>query len=255
MSKEYDPSGFMRSVDELRRKQRRAASEPTGGHGCENGWRYTELGEAYRCPECNSEDALARAHEKIAASGIGERYLDTEWADLELVDPLPRIKAVAENIGAVVDSGECALFHGDPGSGKTQAAVLLVKAAILAGYTARIENLGRLALDIRDSYSTPNMVTEAATVRELSEVDLLILDDVGAGETKGAAVEQRVLYLVTEARQNAVRPTVVTTNLTPTELAKTIGKRIINRLMPLETIAFAHKRNFRKRQGSTKGAW
>lgn len=245
-------------VDALKRRQGTAKPEPAvdWGHGCDDGWKYDENGDAYPCPECEREKQLRRAEEQIGSSGIGPRYLGLEWADLELVDPLPRVKDACARIDTVIEAGESALFHGKPGTGKTQAAVLLVKATIRAGYTARVENLGRLGVNIRAGYDDRlKGPSEARVVDLLSRVDLLVFDDIGAGETSNAAIEQRILYLVTEARQNAVKPTVITTNLGTEAFAKNVGQRIVNRLMPLTTIAFSHGRNFRRPASHSGGAW
>jgi hypothetical protein len=74
---------------------------------------------------------------------------------------------------------------------------------------------------------------------------------VGAGEAVEGNVERRLLYFVTEERQNQKRPTVITTNLSVTELRSLVGLRIINRLMPLEVLNFTHGRNFRIPVGAT----
>lgn len=229
---------------------------------CDHGhvWIYDEQESARgydprvgMCPQCRNQARLRELQREIEASGIGERYFHTEWEDLELIDPMPRIKAATERITEVIESGENALLHGPPGGGKTQAAVLLVKAAIRAGHSARLDNLGRLGMDIRAGYDGDG-ASEAQTVNDLAAVGLLVLDDIGAGETGTAKVEQRILYLVTEARQNAQAPTVLTTNLTPQSLAATLGGRIVNRLQPLASIGFSHGRNFRKPTGQ-EGLW
>lgn len=199
-----------------------------------------------RCPVCEYERELQACERCIEVSGIGSRYFGLEWSDLDMVDPMPRIKAACERIGSVLDAGHNMLLTGEPGSGKTQAAVLCMKAAIRKGYSARLGNLGRLALDIRASYGREaGSSTEAQVVRELSAVDLLVLDDMGAGETVSAEVERRVLYLVLEARQNAAKSSVLTTNLSPQKLQNTIGARIMNRLNPLAIVPFTHGKNYR----------
>ena len=204
------------------------------------------------CPRCDAEKARARTEREIRDAGIGERYWHVEWEDLEDVPPVTHLRRAADSIGDVLASGDSLLLHGPPGSGKTQAAVLLLKAAINTGRSARLENLGMLSARIREGYDGDGP-SEAGVIEGMSGVDLLVLDDIGAGETGAAKIEKRVLYLVTEARQNARRSTIVTTNLSPQELTDAIGARIINRLQPLEVLAFRHGRNFRK--PTTRTAW
>lgn len=215
---------------------------------CLDGYCYVEQDgndAALTCPVCRNEKALAKAQAAIERSGIGVRYWGLEWRDLEQLDPLPRIETACGRIGEVVSAGHNLVLIGAPGCGKTQSAVMIIKAAIRAGYTAHLENLGRVSADIREGYSSRDAISEAGVIRQLSETDVLVLDDLGAGETANAEVERRVLYLVMEARQNAAKPTIVTTNLTLTELSKAVGVRIMNRLQPMASITFAHGKNFR----------
>ena len=223
-------------------------------NACNAGFIELEEGLVAKCPICQTNAEHRKFLEQLNLSGIGERYHHVEWDDLELLEPLPRLKRAGDRVLEIRERGENALVWGPPGTGKTQAAVLILKAALRARLTARIDNLGRLAMDIRAGYDGAGP-TEAAAVKILSEADILVLDDIGAGETGSAKLEQRVLYLVTEARQNQGLPTVLTTNLTPEKLGQAIGSRILNRLQPLAVIGFKHGRNFRKPEGEQESVW
>jgi DNA replication protein DnaC len=229
-------------------------SEDEHLENCASGFVYNERNEAVRCPICEVQRRFANLDKEMRESGIGDRYLKLEWNDLEMVAPMNRVKKACENIHEVITGGHCALLWGAPGAGKTQSAVLLVKSALKAGYKACIENLGRLCVDIRSGYSGEGS-TEAEVLKKLSNVDLLVLDDIGAGETSNALVEKRILYFVLEARQNQKKPTVVTTNLTPHEVTNMSGTRIIGRLQPLTYLEFNHGKNFRKPKPGTPSPW
>jgi len=229
-----------------------AIPEPAADHDCEDGWLYTHAG-ATRCPTCQANTEAARIASEIHAAGVGERYWTTSWTDLEMVDPLPSLQAAAASISDILASGDHLLLSGKPGTGKTQAAVLLIRAAIEARRSAQLLNLGRAAMQIRAAYKTDDGPTESSVVRDASRVDLLAIDDLGAGETGAATLEQRILYLVLEERQNTRRSTVVTTNLTPQEVKDRLGQRLIGRLQPLAIMQFSHGRNFRKPDG--RNAW
>jgi|GEM_PF-3077934 len=204
------------------------------------------------CPRCQAEKRNAKLRAQIEASGIGGRYLDTEWSDLQLLAPLDRVARGCERIANVIESGENLLLYStQTGSGKTQAAMLTAKAAIRAGFTAHVANLARLAVDVRDGYNTKNgeALTEKTALARLTAPDLLVIDDLGAGETDTAAVERRLLFLALDERQMRVRPTVVTTNLDPQGLAKLFGARVIARLQPLTVLHVSHGENFRVKKG------
>src|SRR5690606_7290564 len=74
---------------------------PVKPHECEQGWIY-DSGEAVRCADCDAADERAWLAQRLAHSGVAPRYLDVTWDDLELVDPLPAIKAASERIGEVL---------------------------------------------------------------------------------------------------------------------------------------------------------
>lgn len=225
---------------------------------CDNGWVEQVNEDGYtamlRCPLCERTASEADLRLAVQAAGIGDRYLDTTWADLELLDPLPALKAASDRITEIITAGHNALLAGPPGTGKTQAATLLLKAAIAAGHTARIVNIGHTAMNVRAGYDHPETGdTESNAVHRMSTPDILVIDDIGAGEAGDGKLELRILYFALEARQNARRSTILTSNLKPQEVTAFLGPRITNRVMPLETFAFAHGRNFRAPTGAN--AW
>lgn len=144
----------------------------------------------------------------------------------------------------------------------TQAAMLIGKAAIRAGHSVAVHNMARLALSVRESYRdrSEGALTEEAALKALTAPDLLILDDLGAGESDSAAIERRLLFLALNERQMHRKPTVATTNLAlvpPKEaegkrrgdraptLVEVLGARVFARLQPLKTLHVNHGKNFR----------
>jgi DNA replication protein DnaC len=65
-------------------------------------------------------------------------------------------------------------------------------------------------------------------VDDLSQVDLLHLDDLGAERATDWVLEQ--LYAIVNARYEEQRSLVITTNLQPEELADQLGPRIVSRI-------------------------
>lgn len=204
--------------------------------------------QIFRCPYCQyliehaSKERQAEAD--VRSSGVGPRYWQVGWDDLELVDPLPALREASTHIGDFTRSGRNLILCGSPGTGKTQAAVLLVRAAIEAGHTAAFANIGRVGMAIRAGYDQEGGVTEADEVERLESVDLLVLDDIGVGEAGDAKIERRLLYFIADSRHNARKPTIITSNLTAQEVRDFVGDRVMNRLMPVDILVFEGK-NFR----------
>lgn len=216
------------------------------------------------CFICQQAQREATFRQQMKAARIDGRYLDVEWHDLDLRAPLDRVAHSCQNIRALVDSGANLLLHGEQtGTGKTQAAMLIGKAALRAGYSVNVRNLARLALEVRNSYGDDEEpMTEKAALLSLTQPDVLILDDLGAGESDSAAVERRLLFLALDDRQMMRKPTICTTNLalrppdaegrrnpnrTPS-LVEVLGTRVLARLQPLTPLHVDHGINFRTRK-------
>jgi len=78
--------------------------------------------------------------------------------------------------------------------------------------------------------------------------DLLVLDDLGAEKVTDWV--QDVLFRIVDGRYRAVRPILVTTNLAPNDLPRTIGERITDRLLeitvPVEIKATSYRMELAK---------
>ncbi len=245
---------FLALVEEIRSKNPPAARVESD-HECFDGMVEDDKGRWVPCPVCKARRDEAMLRMRLQSSGIAERYLDVGWDDLEMLPPFPLVRSVAERIGDLIHAGESAVFTGPVGTGKTQAGLLLVRAAVRAGFEARVVNVGWLGVEVRSTWNGGEGITENEAVRLMAQPDLLLLDDVGAGETRNAELERRLLYLALEARNQNRRPTIITTNLgvgsksaSRATLEQYLGGRIWDRLKPLRVVAFKHGKNFRERE-------
>ena len=107
--------------------------------------------------------------------------------------------------------------------------MLVSKAALDAGRTVAIYSLPWLLSLLRES-----MDSEAGLVDfldRLGAVDLLHIDDLGAENRTEWVLEQ--LYSIVNARYEAERAIVATTNLMPDALAEHLGARTVSRLVEI----------------------
>lgn len=220
-------------------------SEEEFAHYSDGGYVYVG-GDATPCPVSAYRAKIDRLMAAMRKQGIPERYLTVGWDDLEQVTPFPRLRRDADRIEYLIGENASLLLTGPPGHGKTQCAMLLARAAIDCGKSVYVVNLADLSIEIRAGYDNKDgALSEKEAIDKLVSPDLLVLEDMGAGESGSAAIEKRLMYHLTEKRQNARRPVIITTNLTPPEIKDTLGQRIFDRLMPLTPIVFSHGRNFR----------
>lgn len=224
---------------------------------CSGGVLVLDTLDTRPCPRCQQEARAATLRAQLEASGVVGRYLDVEWADLRLLAPLDRVARASAKIGQIIATGaNLVLYSEQTGDGKTQAAMLCAKAAVRAGFTAHVGNLARLAVDVRDGIKNTEgkVLTEKGALARLTAPDLLVIDDLSAGETEKGAIERRLLFLALDERQTRRRPTIITTNLFPEELAQTFGRRVLARLQPLTLIHVDHGVNFRL-EGEREELW
>jgi DNA replication protein DnaC len=132
------------------------------------------------------------------------------------------VRGYVRNLGDRLGEGRGMWLVGDVGTGKTTLAMIVSAAALDAGYSVAIYSLPRLLNLIRDEVGTENSLLDL--LDRLSAVDLLHIDDLGAQHTTPWRLEQ--LYSIVDARYQAGRPIIATTNLLPPDLAKQMGRQI-----------------------------
>lgn len=239
------------------------AAAPSEGCDCADGFTKDAQGwYTVPCPRCSQGNRARREmvllRSRLEAAGVAERYLNVDWGDLEMVEPLPRIQRAAGRIVEVVGRAESFALLGPTGCGKTQALMLMAKAAVQNAITVRVYNLGLVAIRVTSNWRKRDPeLTEEQAIEEMVRPQLLLLDDLGAGESEHRDLERRMLYHVLEARAQKKRPTGLTSNLSPddpslSEFGAYLGARSLDRLKPLKVLQFRHGRNFRDRSVS---AW
>lgn len=191
---------------------------------------YTS-GQDTDCPDCLKRVRLERLAQEFEASNIPVSELHTQWGQVNREHPSwQAVKRYCENIPAIRAKGYNGVFVGPPGRGKSLAGALVCRSAVEEGFSARMLTAYDLLSRIRASFSEHATETEHQIITSLAGIDFLVIDDVGAGETKGRALEERVFTGLIDAREKAKRPTIVTTNLIGSDLETALGFRALERI-------------------------
>jgi DNA replication protein DnaC len=179
---------------------------------------------------------IAGARTRSLSGRIPRRYRGVSFdrppvSDLVRTAP-DQIRSVRRYVRAIEDNlagGKGLWIQGDVGTGKTTLAMLVSKAALDAGRSVAIYSLPRLLNLLRESMDSQEGKLDF--MDRLTAVDLLHIDDLGAENQTDWVLEQ--LYSIVNARYEAERAIVATTNLMPDELSERLGARTVSRLVEI----------------------
>ncbi|WP_417536376.1 ATP-binding protein [Methylophaga sp.] len=121
------------------------------------------------------------------------------------------------------------VFSGRPGTGKNHLACAIGSGLMVGKKSVVVITVSDLMMQLRNSYQPNPEVTETQIIKHLSQVDLLILDEVGLQRRNNN--EAIMLNQIIDNRYIADKPTGVLTNLANNELVECLGERAVERLM------------------------
>jgi DNA replication protein DnaC len=179
---------------------------------------------------------ISRSRTRRLAGRIPSRYQGVSFdrapvSDIAKTAPdqVQAVRRYVKEIDRNLDHGSGLWIAGDVGTGKTTLAMLVSKAALEAGRSVAIYSLPRLLNILRESMDST--AGKLDLLDRLTAVDLLHIDDLGAENQTEWVLEQ--LYSIVNARYEAERAIVATTNLMPDELADRLGARTVSRLVEI----------------------
>jgi DNA replication protein DnaC len=199
---------------------------------CDDGWIWRG-NETVPC-ECMHNIRSIRRVNRVM-TGLPKLYLE-DAAELDrrpVIDLAPALQKVlhhyATNLERYLDIGRGLWFYGPQATGKTSAAIALAKEARRRGRTigfhATPNVLDRLRAAAHDDDEHDAVIR---LVDQLTALDLLVLDDLGAEASTKYAMDR--LYRILNDRYLERRAVIVTSNLEPEELTGRLGNQIVSRL-------------------------
>lgn len=215
-----------------------------------------------RC-DCEREEEIEAEIERMQTQCIKSEkfrfstFADDDGEDRQTGDILRRYaekwqEMRRENIGL--------LLHGEVGGGKTFWSACIANAIIAeevrkgSGSGWRGPVLMTTVQALRDEAQRDFGAQKARTLETVREIGLLILDDFGFEKKTSAADE--LLFDIVNARYDAGRPLIITTNLTLAELAnaqevkaRRIYDRVIEMCQPIHVSGEGRRQAIAKRKG------
>lgn len=146
------------------------------------------------------------------------------------------------------DNGRKLLFYGDVGTGKSHLAMAIHKEIQKKGYTSIFLEMDKVVRAIRETWDKDNDYKESELLNVLAEVDLLILDDLGA-EYANEWFQEKLLSIL---NSRVGKATIITTNLDILQInqkySKRISDRILDRLQLDDCINIQVKTSYRQKK-------
>lgn len=193
---------------------------------------YFPLCEKYRIHE---KEAAYNAMLKdiLGNSGLGKRFRQRRF---ETFKPTPKTQGVYRACMIFCDSfasnSKGIILRGPCGCGKTHLAAAIINRLAERGIYGRFEVVPELLEDIKNGFNRQDSKV-TASINQLKEAPLLVLDDLGAEKVTDWAREQ--IFIIVNRRYENMLPTVITTNYTTAELVSRLGKRTVSRLVEMAT--------------------
>lgn len=195
-----------------------------------NGHRYT----IPNCPGCRSyakKKALIKntSVPKNTEHCTFENYIITSGTD-EQKQVLETCINYAENFESDISKSPSIFMLGNKGTGKNHLSTAIVKVISLKRFTA----LHMQGIDYLDLYHGKAFQERPSWIRKLSEIDLLVLDEVEkTPRTKGS---DDAYFRIIQSRTMAMKPTIVLSNSSYEELPGVITSPGVDRLKDYDGI-------------------
>lgn len=202
-----------------------------------------------RCPECErelqhakalQEETKARAEiaawkieQLVGQACIPPRFANRSFANFRTDDAEQRValatcRAYCEtHWEETMKTGRCLCIIGRPGTGKTHLAAAMVRSVISRGFPAVYVKETDIFRRIKESYMSRTL-SERQAIADFVKPALLVVDEVG--RQAGTPAERAMFFDVIDKRYEAVRPTVLVSNLDKNNFRNLLGIGAYSRL-------------------------
>lgn len=174
--------------------------------------------------EGGGESVPMRSAVEVMSAGIPMRYRGCQLEQLvQTSGNKTALEAVKEFLPT---EGRGLLLMGPVGTGKTHMAVARLKELQRLGHRCLFVPAAELLVELRRAYD--GQTTESDVLAKYANAEVLLLDDLGAERV--TEWTKQVFYVLINRRYNAMRSTIVTTNLSMAQLGEVFDPRVVSRL-------------------------
>lgn len=206
-------------------------------------------GKDIYCPKCletqladeqrtRAADFERQQRDRRAAQLLGRAAIPPRFEDRRLDNFVPHVAGAAaalkiaqeyaDQFNDCMRTGRSLIFCGGVGAGKSHLAVGICHAVIAQDRMAVFTSVLAAIRSVKETFRKGSDLTEADAIARLVEPDLLVLDEVGV--QFGTETEKMILFEIINGRYEALKPTIVISNLAKDALVEFLGERAVDRL-------------------------
>ena len=184
--------------------------------------------------ESRRRDSKKRSLEKLRKNSlIPKRFQSKLISDFDAESREQRLAKAAceryvERFEDRLSNGGGLIFYGSVGTGKSHLAYGIGNALLKNGYSVMGIDVYELIDIVKESFGRDNPKTEREAIRDFVELDLLIIDEIGA--QLGTTYEDLLVFKIINERYKQVKPTIMISNLDRAPLIERLGERIYDRM-------------------------
>ncbi len=195
----------------------------------------------------------SKVQDLLGRSGVGKKHLKCRFSNY-VTDNQGQRQAFSVSrrwVSEFLEGGsKNFIFSGSTGTGKSHLACAMANALMTRNKTVLVITVAELMMKIRDKYNRQSNVTEAQFLKYLSQVDLLVLDEVGVQRMNDH--EAIMINTIIDSRYTNEKATGILTNLKFDDLTQVLGARVMERLLEsCEWVSFTWE-SFRKQVRNSK---
>jgi len=213
-----------------------------------SGTRYLGKREVWTpCPDCQ-EAQLAAARPRDAEATARAEIGRVEAMIKEAAVPARFIGRTLDNFVAATDAernaldiardfavrfeahmkrGDCLVFSGPPGTGKSHLATAVLQ-ALMPAHCGLYATCLSIVRAVRDTWRSGSENSETEVLNMYGSVPLLVIDEIGV--QYGTDGERTILFEVLDRRYRDMRPTILLTNQDKAGFKMFVGDRAFDRL-------------------------
>jgi DNA replication protein DnaC len=192
---------------------------------------HPDFGKAFPCPVCwrGKERRQKYIRNMSRLESYEDKSFDTFNHALPWLEEHQQmsLKSIVDNVRhyAAHPDGWLVL-HGGLGVGKTHLAAAVAHESVARSETTIFTTVPDLLDHLRSTFSPQSTTSYDQQFEQMRNVHLLVLDDLGTESSSEWAQEK--LYQLIDHRYNNKLPTIITTNVTLTELEERIASRMLD---------------------------